>query len=320
MKASRLAKGKKTRSYLAAPVLEESILQRIGNTPLIRLNKMSKGLKGVELYAKAEWFNPGGSVKDRPALRIIEDGEKSGRLTKDKIITDSTSGNTGIAYAMIGAVKGYKVTLVMPSNVSQERKAIVKSFGVEIVFTDPLSGSDGAILEVKRLVAEHPERYFYADQYNNSSNWKAHYDTTGVELWEQTKGEITHLVAGIGTSGTMMGTGRRLKEFNPDIKVIAVEPATAIHGLEGLKHMDTAIVPGIYDASFPDLKVRVETEDAYKMVKELGMEEGLLVGYSAGAAMKAALEVARGLKEGCVVAIFPDSGNHYLSTSFWINA
>lgn len=318
MKTSKLVQKKKVQPE--APVFRDSILQRIGNTPLIRLNHMVRGLKGVEIYAKAEWFNPGGSVKDRPALRIIEDGEKFGRLTKEKIIIDSTSGNTGIAYAMIGAVKGYSVTLVMPSNVSEERKAIVRSFGAEIVFTDPLKGSDGAILEVRRLVKEYPEKYFYADQYNNPSNWKAHYDTTAAEVWGQTRGRVTHFVAGIGTSGTLMGTGRRLKEFNPEIRVIAVEPATSIHGLEGLKHMDTAIVPGIYDASFPDSKIQVETEEAYKMVKELGQREGLLVGYSAGAAMKATLEVAKGLKDGCMVVIFPDSGNHYLSTSFWINA
>lgn len=306
-----------TRNYVNAPALDESILQRIGNTPLIKLNRIDRGLDGVSIYAKAEWFNPGGSVKDRPALRIIEDGEKSGRLKRGKIIIDSTSGNTGIAYAMIGAVKDYPVTLVMPSNISEERKAIVGSYGADIVYTDPLKGSDGAIIEVKKIVDENPEKYFFADQYNNPSNSRAHYDTTGVEIWEQTDGEVTHFVAGLGTTGTLMGTGRRLKEFNPDIEIIAVEPSTPVHGLEGLKHMDTAIIPGIYDPKFPDRKLSVDTEDAYRMVSELGQKEGLLVGYSAGAAMKAALEVAKGLKKGVVVVVFPDSGKNYLSTSFW---
>ncbi|OHB94759.1 MAG: cysteine synthase [Planctomycetes bacterium RIFCSPLOWO2_02_FULL_50_16] len=306
-----------TKTYTGAPVLEASILQSIGNTPIIRLNMIGRVSKGVSIYAKAEWFNPGGSVKDRPAIRIIEDGEKSGSLKKDKIIIDSTSGNTGIAYAMIGAVKGYTVTLVMPSNISEERKAIVNSYGASIVYTDPLKGSDGAILEVQKIVKETPDKYFFADQYNNPSNPRAHYDTTGVEVWEQTEGEVTHFVAGLGTTGTLMGTGRRLKEFNPDIELIAVEPSTPIHGLEGLKHIETAITPGIYDPKLPDRKIAVDTEDAYKMVKELGQKEGLLVGYSAGAAMKAALEVAKGLKSGVVVVIFPDSGKNYLSTSFW---
>ncbi|HHT9119961.1 MAG TPA: PLP-dependent cysteine synthase family protein [Candidatus Hypogeohydataceae bacterium YC41] len=316
----KVVKELKRRPGLKAPVFNDSILQSIGNTPLIRLSRVANIPNGVEVYAKAEWFNPGGSVKDRPALRIIEDAESSGRLTKDKIIVDSTSGNTGIAYALIGCVKGYNVTLVMPSNVSEERKAIVKSYGVEIIYTDPLKGSDGAILEVRRLVEREPDKYFFADQYNNPSNPSAHYHTTGVEMWEQTMGKITHFIAGLGTSGTLMGTGRRLKEFNPDIQVIAIEPATPIHGLEGLKHMDTAIVPGIYDPAFPDRKIKVDTEEAYKTVKILGMREGLLVGYSAGAAMYAALQVIKELKEGCVVLVFPDSGHHYLSTSFWLEA
>lgn len=332
----RVAKELKRRTGTKPPVFKDSILQGIGNTPLIRLSRIANLPKGVELYAKAEWYNPGGSVKDRPALRIIEDAESSGRLTKDKIIIDSTSGNTGIAYAMIGSVKGYKVSLVMPSNVSEERKAIVKSYGVDIIYTDPLKGSDGAILEVRKLVEREPDKYFFADQYNNPSNPAAHYHTTGVEIWEQTRGKVTHFIAGLGTSGTLMGTGRRLKEFNPNIRVIAVEPTTPIHGLEGLKHMDTAIVPGIYDPTFPDRKIKVDTEEAYRTVKTLGMKEGLLVGYSAGAAMWAALQVvkeltetpsgkkldksASGGREGCVVLMFPDSGHHYLSTSFWLEA
>lgn len=301
----------------SAPLTDESILQRIGNTPLIRLNRTGHVPEGVKIYAKAEWFNPGGSVKDRPALRIIEDGEKSGRLKKGRTVIDSTSGNTGIAYAMIGAVKGYNITLVMPSNVSEERKAIVNAYGADIVYTDPLKGSDGAIIDAQRIVKENPDKYFFADQYNNPSNLLAHYDTTGVEVWEQTAGKVTHFVAGLGTTGTLMGSGRRLKEFNPDIELVAVEPSTSIHGLEGLKHMETAITPGIYDAGLPDRTIAVDTEDAYKTVKELGQKEGLLVGYSSGAAMKAALEVAKDLKSGIVVIVFPDSGKNYLSTSFW---
>ena len=300
-------------------ISKSSISDRIGNTPLLRINRITSVLmdRDVEIYAKAEWLNPGGSVKDRPALRIIEDAEKSGRLNHDKIIIDSTSGNTGIAYALIGVSKGYKVTLVMPQNVSEERKRIVRVFGAKIVFTDPLLGSDGAMIEAKRLVNEEPSKYFYADQYNNPSNWKAHYETTGVEIWEQTGGEVTHFIACLGTSGTLMGTGRRLKEYNPDIQVISVEPATSIHGLEGMKHMATSIVPGIYDDHFPDRKMMVETEDAYTAVKRLASEEGFFVGYSSGAALVASMKVANEIDRGLIVAVFPDRGDRYLSTSFW---
>jgi cysteine synthase B len=304
-------------SAVHAPVFKKSILESVGNTPLVRLNKITRDLQhGVQIYAKIEWLNPGGSVKDRPALRIIEDAEKTGRLTKDKIIIDSSSGNTGVAYALIGATKGYKVTLIMPSNVSEERKEIVRAFGAEIIFTDPLKGSDGAIIEVRRIVEENPERYFFADQYNNPSNWQAHYDTTGVEVWEQTGGKITHFMAGLGTTGTLMGTGRRLKEYNPDVQVISIEPSGPIHGLEGLKHIETAIIPGIYDRNLADEKLFVETEDAYEMVRRLASEEGLRVGYSSGAAMKAAVDVAKKLDKGLIVIVFPDSGDRYLSTSF----
>ena len=304
---------------LSKRISKSSISDRIGNTPLLKINRITSVLKNkdVEIYAKAEWFNPGGSVKDRPALRIIEDAEKTERLNRDKIIIDSTSGNTGIAYALIGASKGYKVTLVMPQNVSEERKMIVRAFGAKIVFTDPLLGSDGAMIEAKRLVNEDPSKYFYADQYNNPSNWKAHYETTGVEIWEQTGGEITHFIACLGTSGTLMGTGRRLKEYNPDIQVISVEPATSIHGLEGLKHMATSIVPGIYDDRFPDRKLMVDTEDAYAAVKRLASEEGFFVGYSSGAALVASMKVANEIDRGLIVTIFPDRGDRYLSTSFW---
>lgn len=312
-------KEKKDMKYLSEKIGNPSILDKIGNTPLFKVNRIARGLKNedVEIYVKAEWLNPGGSVKDRPALGIIEDAEKSGKLTREKIIIDSTSGNTGIAYALIGATKGYRVTLVMPLNVSEERKRIVRAFGATMVFTDPLLGSDGAMLEAKRIVTENPSKYFYADQYNNHANWKSHFETTGVEVWEQTAGGVTHFVACLGTSGTLMGTGRRLKEYNPDIQVIAVEPATPIHGLEGMKHMDTSIHPGIYNDQFPDRKIAVETEDAYDAVKRLASEEGFFVGYSSGAAIVASLKVANEIETGMVVTVFPDRGDRYLSTSFW---
>lgn len=309
----------KNTKYISKKVSGSSILDRVGNTPLLKIDRVTRGLKNkdVEIYAKAEWFNPGGSVKDRPALRIIEEAEKSGRLNHDKVIIDSTSGNTGIAYALIGASKGYKVTLVMPSNVSEERKRIVRAFGANMIFTDPLLGSDGAMLEAKRILNAEPSGYFYADQYNNPANWKAHFETTGVEIWEQTSGRVTHFVACLGTSGTLMGTGRRLKEYNPDIQVISVEPATPIHGLEGMKHMATSIIPGIYDEHFPDRKMEVETEDAYAVVKRLAAEEGFFVGYSSGAALVASLKLADEIESGMIVTVFPDRGDRYLSTSFW---
>ncbi|GAB63920.1 cysteine synthase [Candidatus Jettenia caeni] len=309
----------KNTKCISKRIPNSSLLDNVGNTPLLRINRIAKELrdKDVEIYAKAEWFNPGGSVKDRPALRIIEEAEKTGKLNYDKIIIDSTSGNTGIAYALIGASRGYKVTLVMPLNVSEERKRIIRAFGAKIIFTDPLLGSDGAMLEAKRMVNEDPSKYFYADQYNNPANWKAHYDTTGVEIWKQTAGEVTHFIACLGTSGTLMGTGRRLKEYNPCIQVIAVEPSASIHGLEGMKHMSTSVVPGIYDDHFPDKKIAVETEDAYTIIKKLAAEEGFFVGYSSGAALMASLKVASELEKGLIVTIFPDRGDRYLSTSFW---
>ncbi len=307
------------RPHCRLPVFNKSILEGIGCTPLIRLNNITKELPdGVEIYAKAEWFNPGGSVKDRAALNIIEDAERSGKLTKDKVIIDSTSGNTGIAYALVGAVKGYRVALVMPENVSEERKAIVSFFGSEIIYTDPLLGSDGAIIEVRKRIENEPDKYFYGDQYNNDANWQAHYNNTGVEIWEQTGGNITHFIAGLGTSGTFVGTSRRLKEFNSDVKVFSVEPASDFHGLEGMKHMESSIVPGIYDYYLADSKCSVETEDALEMVKLLASKEGLFVGYSAGAAMKTAMDMARGMEHGLIVTIFPDSGDRYLSTSFML--
>ena len=310
------------RSHVIRPVQvrrrREGVLDFIGNTPLLRIRRLTRDLSPtVEVYAKAEWFNPGGSVKDRPALRIIEEAERTGALTPERIILDSTSGNTGIAYAMIGAAKGYRVCLVMPGNVSEERKRIVRAYGAELILTDPLEGADGAIREAQRLAREHPERYFYADQYNNDANWWAHYETTGPEIWRQTEGRVTHFVAGIGTSGTLMGTGRYLRERNPNIQIIAVEPADELEVIEGLKHMATAIVPGIYDPGFANQIMHVSASTAYAMVRRLAREEGLFVGFSAGAALYAALEVARELSEGVVVTLFPDGGSRYLSLNLW---
>ena len=289
----------------------------VGNTPLVKLRHLTSHLSGVEIYAKAEWFNPGGSVKDRPALNIILEGERSGQLTPDKILLDATSGNTGIAYAWLGAARGYKVRLALPQNASEERKRILRSYGAELVLTSPLEGSDGAIREARRLYAESPDLYFYADQYNNPANWEAHYHTTAVEIWQQTSGRITHFIAGLGTSGTFMGTSRRLKEFNPNIKVISFQPDSPFHGLEGLKHMETAIVPGIYDASRADEAYEIGTELAHEYARQLGKREGLLVGVSAGAALACALKVAREIESGVIVTVFPDGGDKYLSERFW---
>jgi len=293
------------------------VLQLVGRTPLLHLRQITRDLEGVQLYAKAEWYNPGGSVKDRAGLNIILEAERTGQLTPDKIILDSTSGNTGIAYAWIGRVKGYRVKLVVPANVTPERKRILRAFGVELVFTDPREGSDGAIREVRRLYQQHPDLYFYADQYNNPANWQAHYRTTAPEIFHQTDGRITHFVAGLGTSGTFVGTGRRLRELKPSIRLISVQPDSPFHGLEGLKHMPTAIVPGIYDPSLADENLTVTTEEAQAMVRRLAREEGLLVGVSSGAAAAAALAVARRARSGVIVTIFPDSGDKYLSERFW---
>jgi cysteine synthase B len=299
------------------PKAVNSILEQIGKTPLLRFVNITKDLDRVSIYGKAEWFNPGGSVKDRPALRMIEEGERSKVLTRDKIILDSSSGNTGIAYALIGAVKGYRVELAIPRNVSQERKRILQAYGAHVIYTDPLAGSDGAIREAHRRYEDNPEKYFMPDQYNNPANWWAHYDTTGPEIIEQTKGCITHFVAGVGTSGTLMGTGRRLREFNPRIQIAAVLPAEDLHGIEGLKHMETAIVPGIWNEQFPDLRLVVRTEDAYTMARRLALEEGILVGQSGGAAVYAALQLARQVSDAVIVTILPDAGDRYFSTGLW---
>ncbi len=302
------------KSSSSIDTVSNNILETIGNTPLLRIRKLTEHLNNkVSIYAKLERFNPGGSVKDRPAYQMIKDAEESGLLTKDKIMLDATSGNTGIAYAMIAAVKGYKVKIVIPKNASIERKKIIAGFGAEIIYSSEFEGSDGAINLAKKIFNENPDKYFSPDQYNNPSNWKAHYLTTGPEIIEQTKGRVTHLVASVGTSGTVMGTGRALKEFNPEIQVIAVQPDDAMHGIEGLKHMENSIVPGIYDQNFPDQTIFVNTDEAYNMVKKLTTIEGLAVGHSSGAAMAKALETAEKIKEGMVVVIFPDGGDRYLS-------
>ena len=294
-----------------------NLLDLIGNTSLIRLARIRPYSPEVEIYAKAEWENPGGSVKDRPALNIIGEAEAAGLMSQDKILIDSTSGNTGIAYAMIGAAKNHRVKLCMPSNVSMERKRILKAYGAEIVYTDPMEGSDGAIRRVRTLVQENPEIYFYANQYDNPANWGAHYRTTALEIFEQTQGRVTHFMAGLGTSGTFVGTARRLKELNPSIKCLSFQTDSPFHGLEGMKHMPSAIKPGIYDSGIADENLEIATEDAHRMTLRLAREEGLLVGVSAGAAMVAALKVANRLTGGMVVTIFPDSGDKYLSERFW---
>ena len=298
------------------------IERQIGNTPLLNFRRVTRHLPAqVKILAKAEWQNPGGSVKDRAAYEIIRSAEADGRLVAGRTILDSTSGNTGIAYAMIAAAKGYRVKLVLPENVSRERVSILRAYDVELVFTDPLEGSDGAIRAVRELAMRERGRYFYADQYNNPANWQAHYHGTGAEIWRQTAGGVTHFVAGLGTSGTLMGAGRRLKDHNPAVRIVSVEPDSPFHGLEGLKHMQTAIAPGIFDPGFADQKQSVRTEDAHAMALRLAREEGYLVGISAAAAMVGALRLAEGLAErgeaGTVVTLFPDNAYKYLSEAFW---
>jgi cysteine synthase B len=293
------------------------ITRLVGNTPLLRVRLFEREFPQVEVYAKAEWFNPGGSVKDRAALSMIEDGERRGALTGERTIIDSTSGNTGIAYALIGAAKGYRVKLVMPRNVSAERKALVTAYGAEIVYSDAGEGSDGAIRMVRDLVAAEPDQYFYPDQYSNPANVRAHYEGTAVEILEQTAGRITHFVAGLGTTGTFVGTSRRLKEHDPSIRTIAVQPEDAFHGLEGLKHLPTAIVPKIWDPKIADEVLGAPTEAAYDIARSLARREGLLVGHSSGAALWAVRRLAESIQEGVVVTVFPDSGDRYLSTGLY---
>ena len=297
-----------------------SVLDCIGNTPLLRLERIGRDFPNVEFSAKAEWFNPGGSVKDRPALSMIQAGLAGGALRARKRIIDATSGNTGIAYAMIGAALGYGVTLCLPDSASHERKKILGAFGAELVITPGDEGTDGAIRRVKEIVAADAEEFFYPDQYSNPANWQAHYRTTANEIWEQTGGRITHFVAGLGTSGTFVGTTRRLKELNPAIRCISLQPDASFHGLEGWKHMETAIRPAIYDDTLADEDLRVSTEDAYRLVKRAAREEGLLISPSAAAALLGCFQVAKGIPQGqraVMVTVFADSGTKYLSERFW---
>jgi cysteine synthase B len=299
----------------------EPLLATVGNTPLIRLDKIARQFPGIEILGKAEFYNPGGSVKDRPALNMILDGERSGKLNHQRTVLDATSGNTGIAYAMIGAVRGYKIKLVLPANASMERKRIMKAYGADMVFSDAAEGSDGAIRLCREIYNADPDIYFYPDQYNNPANWKAHYETTGPEILEQTGGRITHFVAGLGTSGTFTGVTRRLRRDMPSVKCYSAQPGSGFHGIEGLKHMPTAIVPGIYDDTLADGNLWLETEDAYSMVRRLAREEGLLVGISSGANVVAALRLGRERYDAghtaVIVTIFSDSADKYLSEQFW---
>jgi len=300
--------------------LGQRTLDRIGNTPLLRLERIARDLPNVQLLGKAEWYNPGGSVKDRAAFNIVKEGRRIGKFASGKTLLDSTSGNTGIAYAMIGAAEGFPVTLCMPENVSVERKQILFAYGANIIYTDPADGSDGAITAARELYAREPEKYFYADQYSNDANWQAHYHGTAEEIWQQTEGRVTHFVAMLGTSGTFMGTARRLKELNPNIRCISLQPDSPFHGIEGAKHMASAIVPKIYDPKLADEDIEIATEDAYAYAIRAAREEGLLLGISAGAAIAGCLQVARRLRtdeEAVMVTIFPDSGDKYLSERFW---
>jgi cysteine synthase B len=295
----------------------DSIVEAVGNTPVVRLRSIERDQPGVKIYLKLEYMNPGGSVKDRPALQMMRDAIADGRLTKDKTLVDATSGNTGVAYSMFGACLGYKVALVMPSNVSQARKNITTAFGTELIFSDPMEGSDGAIRHVRELVAQHPGKYFYSDQYSNPSNPGAHYLGTGREILEQLGDEITHFVAGLGTSGTMMGTTRRLREHKRKIVCVAAEPAEALHGLEGLKHMESSLIPNIYDAKLPDEIMPVQTEHGWDMADRISRDEGLHVGHSTGANVWAALQLAKRAKEGCIVTIACDRGDRYFAPMRW---
>jgi cysteine synthase B len=298
----------------------QSLLDCIGNTPLLRLERIGPNYPNVEFYGKAEWFNPGGSVKDRPALEMIREAERTGKLKPGQTILDATSGNTGIAYAMIAAALGYRVKLCLPASASEERKKILAAYGAELVITPGDEGSDGAIVRAREIMAAEPGKYFYMDQYGNPSNWRAHYKTTANEIWEQTGGRLTHFVAGLGTSGTFMGATRRLKELNPAIRCVSLQPDASFHGLEGWKHMATAIVPPIYEATLADQNLTVSTEDAYRLVKRAAREEGLLLSPSAAAALEGCFQVAASLRpeeRAVIVTIFPDSGTKYLSERFW---
>jgi cysteine synthase B len=311
---------KRNSEAAAASPGPRDVLSLIGNTPLVKIQKLGREFPEIEIYAKAEWENPGGSVKDRPAMNIVREAERAGLMHPGRILIDSTSGNTGIAYAMICAARGYRLKICMPSNVSVERKQILAAYGAEIVYTNPVDGSDGAILRVRQMAAEEPDLYFYANQYDNPANWQAHYKTTAPEIFEQTQGRVTHFVAGLGTSGTFMGTTRRLKELKPSVRSISVQPDSEFHGLEGLKHMPSAIPPGIYDPRLADEDMEITTEEAYRVTLRLAREEGILVGVSAGAAMAACLKVAARIRKGVIVTIFCDGGDKYLSERFWTEA
>jgi S-sulfo-L-cysteine synthase (O-acetyl-L-serine-dependent) len=295
------------------------LLECIGSTPLVALPTLARELPaGVELYAKAEYLNPGGSVKDRAALWMIRDGERTGRLTRDRVLLDATSGNTGIAYAMIGAALGYRVALCLPANASFERKRLLSIYGAELIETDPRAGADGAQLHARRLAAAEPEKYFYPNQYDNPANWRAHYETTGPEIWQQTGGRVTHFVSGVGTSGTLTGIVRRLRQFNSRVRAVLVQPDSPLHGLEGMRHVETSIVPAIFDAALIDERVEVSTEEAQEMSRRLARAEGLLVGVSSGANLLAAVRYARGLTPGSVVVtVLCDDGSRYLTEEFW---
>jgi cysteine synthase B len=320
-----------TRSQPGAPhevasplgdTLGHSLMERIGNTPILRLDALTTDLPSIALLGKAEWYNPGGSVKDRAAASIVTEARRTGKLVPGKTLLDATSGNTGIAYAMIGAAEGFPVTLCMPENVSRERKQILQGYGANILYTDPADGSDGAIRMARELAARHSDQYFYADQYSNDANWKAHYNTTANEIWHQTQGRLTHFVAMLGTSGTFVGTTRRLKELNPAVQCVSLQPDSSFHGIEGAKHMASAIVPRIYDPDLADRNLEISTEDAYAMARRLSRSAGLLVGVSAAAAIVGCLQVARGLRirkgdEAVIVTILCDSGEKYLSERFW---
>jgi S-sulfo-L-cysteine synthase (O-acetyl-L-serine-dependent) len=304
-----------------AKLLGMNILDRIGNTPLVRLDRLTDHLPGIQIVGKAEWTNPGGSVKDRAASSIVVDAMKRGLLGDGQRLLDATSGNTGIAYAMLGAAMRFPVTLCMPSNVSEERKRYLRAYGAEVVWTNPADGSDGAIRKAREMIAAEPEKYYYADQYSNDENWRAHYRTTANEIWEQTEGQVTHFVAALGTSGTFMGTTRRLKELNPKIQCVSMQPDSPFNGLEGLKHMATAIVPKIYDPELADQNIEMATERAYAMAKFLGRQQGVLVGVSAAAATAAAVqlaeaEAAKG-REAVIVTILCDGADKYMSERFW---
>ena len=305
----------------AAPVLGERAVERIGNTPLLRLERIAAEFPGIQILAKAEWHNPGGSVKDRAALAIVRAAEREGLLSSGKSLLDATSGNTGIAYAMLGAARGFPVTLCVPANVSEERKRILRAYGANVIWTDAAEGSDGAIRRAQALAEAEPDKYIYVDQYSNPANWRAHYESTAEEIWRQTEGRVTHFIATLGTSGTFVGTTRRLKELNPKIQCISLQPDSPFHGLEGLKHMATAIVPTIYDSKLADRDLGISTEAAYALVRRVAREEGLLVGISSGAAMVGCLQIAgelhRKKQEAVIVTVFADSGDKYLSERFW---